>query len=228
MSVAGSHVVRAIRWGAIIVDPAGSEARTLGNVAPLTDIEPGVRRRTPKLELDAIRCGLGVFEPGAEIVLCSRYGNVETEVSLLSDIARAELMSPTAFSLSVHNAAAGLLGQIRGEKASHTAIVAGRETLAAGVLEAYTRIASGETQIATVLYFDRPLPELYTAFEDDDGPAISLALLVEGGPPAGQEASTDPITIQPGRRGAWDLMSQLEAGGRWISAASPGRLRRAS
>ena len=84
--------------------------------------EPGVkampamlRRRAGflgKMALEvAYRCldGRGAGATTIPTVFCSRHGEVSRALALLSDLARGEALSPTAFSMSVHNATAGLL-----------------------------------------------------------------------------------------------------------------------
>src|SRR3984957_23631 len=95
-----------------------------GGAADETAIPAGLRRRMGKLERLAVRCALGVLgtESTDELIFCSRYGNLETLLSLLRGIACDQLVSPMAFSGSVHNATPGYIGQIRGERIRHTAL----------------------------------------------------------------------------------------------------------
>ena len=99
-------------------------------------------------------------------------------VSLLRSIAREETLSPTAFSLAVHNAAAGLLGQIRGDRTGHTALAAGRDTLFAGLIEAYARLTTDAERPVAVVFGDLPLPKIYERFRDRECGASAMACLM--------------------------------------------------
>ncbi|SEN32772.1 Beta-ketoacyl synthase, N-terminal domain [Duganella sp. CF517] len=166
--------------------------------------EPGVkampamlRRRAGflgKMALEvAYRCLAGRADGdgsgGIPTVFCSRHGEVSRALELLSDLARGEALSPTAFSMSVHNATAGLLTIARSDRANHIALAAGAATIEHAVIEACGLLADGARMVLLVAS-DCQLPELFLPFQqceeqphawawlmtaaDDDGDAISL------------------------------------------------------
>jgi hypothetical protein len=145
-------------------------------------IPAGIRRRMGRMERLAVRCALGVLggeetpEATDELIFCSRHGNLETFASLLRGVAGNELLSPMAFSGSVHNAVPGHVGQIRNERIRHTALAAGERTLMAGFIEAYTRLVCGDASDVTLVYADLSLPDLFG--ELTDGLAHDLAFAV--------------------------------------------------
>lgn len=140
--------------------------------------EPGVkampamlRRRAGflgKMALEvAYRCldGRGDGSAGIPTVFCSRHGEVSRALELLSDLARGEALSPTAFSMSVHNATAGLLTIARGDRANHIALAAGAATIEHAVIEACGLLADGAAQVLLVAS-DCQLPDLFLPFQE--------------------------------------------------------------
>ena len=164
-----------------------------------------------RLERLAVRCALGVLAgaPTGELVFCSRHGNAETLSALLRGICEKELMSPMAFSGSVHNAAPGLVGQIRKERISHTALAAGSHTFEAGLIESYARLVTDECGDVTLAFADLVLPELYRAFEDDVPCGIALTMRLEL---AEDDEDDGAIAVQSGRAGVIDLCERLSRG----------------
>ncbi len=193
-------------WGGIVIDAAGLEV-VRGRASGPEAVPVGLRRRMPKFSLAAVRCAVGVAAPGCELVFASRYGDVTTALNLSDAIVAADLLSPSAFSACVHNAAPGLTAQVIGEKSSHTAVAAGDASLAAGLLEAWLRLSSGEASQVVVLFAEQPMPGVYVDFEHEPGaPFVALAIrLGSGDAGAAAEAGL-------GRLGALALIEALEAG----------------
>jgi hypothetical protein len=198
--------LRVRQWAAICVSD-GEEV--LGSAGAEDIIPAGIRRRMGKLERLSVRCTLGLLAGGttSAIIFCSRYGNIETLGSMFSSIAAGELISPMAFSGSVHNAAPGLVTQISKERIVHTALAAGPHTFEAGLVEAYAHLTAEDCSDVVVCYADLPLPELYTEFEVEHRPGLALALRVEPG--AAGKGESD---VLPGRAGALDVLARLQRG----------------
>jgi hypothetical protein len=192
-------------WGGIVIDGTGLET-VHGRAAGPEAVPVGLRRRMPKFSLAAVRCAAGAAAPGCELVFASRYGDVTTALMLSEAIVAAEPLSPSAFSACVHNAAPGLAAQVLGEKSSHTAVAAGEASLAAGLLEAWLRLSSGEASEVLVLFAEQPLHGLYGEFEHEPGvPFVALAVRLGLGEGGGASAGV-------GRTGALALLASLEAG----------------
>jgi hypothetical protein len=211
------------QWAAVLQSPDGE--RVFGEAGGEDIIPSGVRRRMGKLERLAVRVMLSVLKSGttSELIFCSRYGNLETLTALLRSIGVGEPMSPMAFSGSVHNAAPGMVGQIRKEKIAHTALAGGENTLRAGLAEAYARLAADRCPDVIVAYADLPLAGVYADFENDPAPAgvgLAMRLILE-------EAGDAAVEVMPGRAGAQALIEQLRAnvgvlavgGGPWSMSA---------
>ncbi len=210
------------RWCAALAVGEEKAVRCLGGCVEEARIPANIRRRMGPMERMMARCALGVMGdlPAAEIILCSRYGNVDMLVSLLRSISQSETLSPMAFSLSVHNAAAGLLGQIRGDRTGHTALAAGRETLLAGLIEGYARLATDPRCPVALLFGDWPLPEIYERFTDLECGGTAMAWLMRPRPggtdraqwlePVGADDRAEPI--EGAEVLARRLVSALESG----------------
>lgn len=198
-----------VRQWTAFCQSADGEA-TYGDVKSDGIIPAGFRRRMGRLERLAVRCILSILQSGttAEIIFCSRYGNLETLDSLLRSIGAGEPVSPMAFSGSVHNAAPGIVGQIRKERISHTALAAGEDTLPAGLMEAYARLAADGCADVIVAYADLPLAGAYGDLDREAGPEVGLAMrlvLEEADSEAGAK-------VLRGRAGALALIEQLGLG----------------
>jgi len=197
------------QWAAIRTSD-GEEA--FGSAGSEAIIPAAIRRRMGKLERLAVRCTLGLLADGttSEVIFCSRYGNIETLGAMFASIAAGELISPMAFSGSVHNAAPGLVAQIRKERIPHTALAAGPHTFEAGLIEAYTRLVVEDCSDVVVCFADLPLPALYRTFEVEDRPGLALALRLGLGLAEG--VAKDEDIVRPGRAGAFDVLAGLQRG----------------
>ena len=201
--------MRVRRWAAVRL--SHGDQGEFGSLAAEDAIPSAIRRRMGRLERLAVRCTMGVLgdDTTDEIVFCSRYGNVETLSALLRGIAENQITSPMAFSGSVHNAAPGLVGQIRKERLSHTAIAAGPHTLTAGLVECYARLASDGCRNVVLALADLPLPDHFRAFEEELVPGLALAMQLELAPGEPKELA---VEVHPGRTGALALLDSLQAG----------------
>jgi len=206
--------VRIRQWAAVRVSATDGAQEEFGQTKGEEAIPSALRRRMGRLERLAVRCTLSVLAEAStdELIFCSRYGNVESLSTLLRGIAEGQLTSPMGFSGSVHNAAPGLVGQIRQERLSHTAVAAGRHTLAAALVEAYARLLSEECESVTVTLADVPLPDHFHEFEDELLPGLALAMRLELGC-----EDDDAVELSPGRAGALALLEQLKNGSNGIS-----------
>ncbi|MBO6634126.1 beta-ketoacyl synthase chain length factor [Parvibaculum sp.] len=170
-------------WAAILCGPGGVEER-LGACADEKDIPAGLRRRLGLLGRMGVACGLGVAPQGdADIVFCSRHGDISLAHQLLTALVEGEPMSPAGFSMSVHNTVPGVLDLARKARIGHTAIAAGAQTLSAGLAEAWLRLAARPHLGVLLVYAETPLPELYEQFSDSDlgGTALALRLSAQPG-----------------------------------------------
>lgn len=181
-------------WAAILCGADGAEER-LGACAAEKDIPAGLRRRLGPLGRMGVACGLGVApgpERDADIVFCSRHGDIPLAHQLLTALIAGEPMSPAGFSMSVHNTVPGVLDLARKARIGHTAIAAGAQTLSAGLLEAWLRLAARPGLDVVLVYAETPLPELYSQFAEDDFGGTAFAICLSAGEERGPSFSLRP------------------------------------
>lgn len=138
--------------------------------APLADVPPLLRRRLNGLGrlVAQVAWDCQPDGPGIPVVLASRYGDAARALQLLRQFAVEELMSPTDFALSVHNAIGAMYSIARGDTQAYSSVSAGAASAAAGWLEAAALLADGAGEVLLVCY-DAPLPGEYQAFADEPG-----------------------------------------------------------
>lgn len=117
-------------------------------------------------------------------VFSSCHGELARSLKMMEGLEAGEELSPTSFSLSVHNAVAGLFAMAWGNKQQCTVLAPGEEGVAAAFLEGLGLLQEGAEQVLLVLY-DEPLPDFYPSepYRLTNDKRIALALLIgkEGG-----------------------------------------------
>lgn len=191
-------------------------------------IEPMVRRRLSTLSKSALKvahdCVAGV--PRARIVFASRHGELRRTAAILTDIDRAQTVSPTAFSLSVLNAMSGVFSIARGDTSPAIAVSAGPATLGLALLEAHAQYTTDPTSPVLLVYADEPVEAPFGAVTDEvDERALAILLdaSAQGGlacshrpagasDPAGMTTQSQAVLhcLSSRTSGAWQ-----HAGGTW-------------
>jgi beta-ketoacyl synthase-like protein len=137
---------------------------TDGEAAPhVAFIDPQIRRRLSLLDRIALHVAHACVRPGEEVrtLFASRHGELTRSAELLEELARGEMPSPMAFSLSVLNAAIGLYGIARKDRSASSALAAGEETFPMALVEAAAQAWDGGDGAVVLTYADEPPPELY-------------------------------------------------------------------
>ncbi|WP_420478924.1 beta-ketoacyl synthase chain length factor [Brevundimonas sp. FT23028] len=200
-------------WAAIVSDEA--EER-FGVADEASAIPAQQRRRLPAFTRNVLQCALPLLRdrPGTGVVLSSPNGDLESTVTLLSDIARNELLSPSLFGLSVHNAPLGALSLSLEGPGDQVSLGGDAATLSAGLLEAWTQLATGEAASVVLVHAEERLPALYGDLDEPTpGVFMALGLTLEG--------EGDVVQAVPGRTGALALVNALAAGQARISFSPP-------
>ncbi|WP_448549436.1 beta-ketoacyl synthase chain length factor [Thalassotalea fusca] len=133
-------------------------------------LKPMQRRRLStfaKLGLFCAQSTMGESNSKVDTVFSSRHGDLHKTSELLADLASDESLSPTTFSLSVHNAVAGLHSIFTSNTAPNTAISAGKETFLMAMLDAYCKLKSGMSEQILLVHIDRVLPTPYEVYADE-------------------------------------------------------------
>ena len=140
------------------------------------------RRRLSRLArmAFAVATPLAAGQPPMPLVYASRHGETSRTFAILNDLARDEPLSPTQFSLSVHNAVIGLWSILQNDTSEMTALSAEGDGLEHAVLEAALLIAEGAPAVLVVVAEDQP-PAAYTRWISDVSFPYAVALLVKPG-----------------------------------------------
>ncbi|MGC0151696.1 beta-ketoacyl synthase chain length factor [Chromobacterium vaccinii] len=140
---------------------------------PLPQVPPMQRRRMSPLCKASLHAAFGLQEHGdAPLVYASRYGDIARSIELLTQLSDGEGLSPTQFSLSVHNAIAALHGILTNHRGQYTAIAAGPETVEAAFCEALGMLVDGAESVRLIAC-DAPLPEPYAGYEAEHSPLLA-------------------------------------------------------
>ena len=149
------------------------------------------RRRLSPLARMAFHVGWPLAEqmPAQPLVFCSRHGETPRNLQLLTSLAHQEGLSPTHFSLSVHNAVAGLWSIFRNDTSEMTSIAGAEDGLEHALLEAQLLLASGAPSVLVIIAEDQQ-PSAYLPWIDDVPFAYALALQIVPGQQWQLELST--------------------------------------
>ncbi|WP_137886953.1 beta-ketoacyl synthase chain length factor [Pseudomonas sp. 2FE] len=121
-----------------------------------------------------------VGQPQLPLVFASRHGETPRTFALLSDLAEQTPLSPTQFSLSVHNAIIGLWSILRGDTSEMTALAAEGDGLEHAILEAGMLLTAGAPAVLVVIAEDLP-PAAYAPWIDDVPFPYAVGLLLTPG-----------------------------------------------
>jgi len=133
--------------------------------AELLSFIPKMLKRRLSPLAKTVFCAAGpCLEEGTNIstVFSSTHGELAKSFAMMEMIEAGEEISPTAFSLSVHNAIAGLFAMAYKNKIQTTVLAPGEEGIAPAFIEALGLLEEGEKEVLIVLY-DEPLVEFYPA-----------------------------------------------------------------
>jgi len=141
-------------------------------------IPPMLRRRLSTLGRCAVSSALMILDKEDSIpsIFSSKYGDTGISLSLLAEMGRGEAMSPTDFSLAVHNAVGGLFSIVRKDTSKLTSICATEGLVVNSLLEAVGQLQD-EDRVLCVIY-DIPLPELYQRYCDSDAFPYAIAMIL--------------------------------------------------
>jgi hypothetical protein len=161
-------------WARAPFRPAGETA------PPVSDMPAMLRRRAERLGRMALAVLYQGASPGAPIVYCSRYGELARVARLLEELAATGGVSPQGFSVSVHNAIAGLYSIATHGRENVQSLAAAEATPLAGLIDAAGLLADGAGCVRLVLC-EEPVPPVFAPFaEPTDCPYAVLLELAAG------------------------------------------------
>lgn len=161
-----------------------ANAENWENISPKLAFLPPLKRR--RLSDSARLFFESAWELTAEgenlpVVYASSNSEINRSFALWDSLLKEGDVSPTSFSLSVHNALVGQWSEMRQVKSETTAITARQDNLETALLEAQLLLNDGAEKVLVVAVED-PLAEKYNATPVYRQPfAYSLALVVEKG-----------------------------------------------
>lgn len=190
-------------------------------VPDVSYVEPMLRRRISSLGKMGLKVAHDcVSTTGAvRLVFASRHGELRRTTEILHDLVQGQAVSPTAFSLSVLNAMAGVFGIARQDRSPAMALAAGAETLGYGLLEAYAQYASDPSQPVLFVYAGEPRDLVFGPLDGADDSSLALAILLDSDAAqclrcqAAPAASAGAAQVAPGQSQAQALLACLENGG---------------
>jgi hypothetical protein len=114
------------------------------------------------------------------IVFSSAHGEVNKSLEMLKSMQKGEDVSPTAFSLSVHNAISGLFSMAYDCHKEITVIAPGQDGIAPAFIEALGLLQEGHADEVLLVLYDEPLSDFYPSLPFAlNAPAIcALALKI--------------------------------------------------
>ena len=119
--------------------------------------------------------------PDIPVVYASANSEMERNFALWHSLLREGDVSPTSFSLSVHNALVGQWSELRQVKSETTSLMANGGNLEIALLEAYLQLNEGIEQVLVIIA-ETPLSSMYNAVPVHRSPwGYALALVVEKG-----------------------------------------------
>ena len=151
----------------------------------LSSIPPMLRRRLSPMGRACASVLLPLIDSDNEsglantpIVFASRHGEAQRTQLMLEDIADCELISPTAFSLSVHNAISGILSINKNITANISAIAASGSEVMAALFEAAGLLGQENCSKVHCVIVDNPLPDRYQRYCQQPQYPFALAFSV--------------------------------------------------
>ncbi len=134
-----------------------------GSAPKVMAVPPAMRRRLGRLGKISLNIASKLVEKNGYMpsIFCSRHGEIQTTIQMLKELVWNDEISPTKFSLSVHNAISGIFTIANKDDLPTTAITAGAQDLINCFYEAYGQLKSGVAEQVLCMIYDEPIPEEY-------------------------------------------------------------------
>jgi hypothetical protein len=111
-------------------------------------------------------------------IFCSQHGEVERSELLIDQLTKNSELSPTDFSLSVHNTTAGLYTIIKKSSIPSTSIASGVSSFASGWIEAEAYLNENRAGRVLLVNHDGSVPDSYQDYLYCDQNTFAFALLI--------------------------------------------------
>lgn len=127
----------------------------------LSSIPKMLRRRlTPLAKIVFCAANPCLESKKIPVVFSSTHGELAKSFAMMEMIEAGEEISPTTFSLSVHNSIAGLFSMVYKNKLQATVVAPGEEGIAAAFIETLGLLEEGADE-ALIIFYDEPLVSFY-------------------------------------------------------------------
>jgi len=113
-------------------------------------------------------------------IFTSRHGELERTGRILHALADEQPTSPTEFSMSVHNTAAGWLTIISKNPLPVTSLAAGADSFQQGLLEAQAMLAAGASRVM-LIDFDGEIPTTYDKSVNSECLPYAVGIILAAG-----------------------------------------------
>lgn len=152
-----------------------------GDASPkLEAMPPLLRRRANRLGKMALQVLYQSTCPTAPIVYVSRHGELTRAADLLQQLTTSGSISPQSFSVSVHNAIAGLYSIATNQSVNIDSVAAGMASPIAGLIDAVSLLGDGAECVRLVLC-DEPVPDLFSDYSEPTDCPYAVLLEIERG-----------------------------------------------
>jgi hypothetical protein len=151
---------------------------------PSFDLLPvNLRRRMSLASKLAVQVALSLSS-GHKVdyaIFVSRHGELQRTHQLINEVLSGTEASPTAFSQSVHNTAAGLFTIAAQNALPVTSLAAGEDSFCQGIMEACPRLLMEPGATVLLVCFDETVPDVYSAFVDEESFSYAAGLILQRG-----------------------------------------------
>jgi Beta-ketoacyl synthase, N-terminal domain len=189
---------------------AGCAASVARDVVQTPALPMMLRRRATSLGQKILMAALALGETArtGRYIFASRHGEFSRQVGILDALASGELPSPAEFTMSVHNALAGLLSIDTGNTQGHTAIAAGADTFGMALLEAVACLHEAPGDPVLLLYGDEQLPPPFDVYDGTDTAEPLVAAFAFASPRPGEMRIVTEIVNYQGGDGGTGCMAR--------------------
>lgn len=146
----------------------------------LVDVPKNIQRRLSPLAKCVFNVAANLVESNESlpIVFSTAHGESSKSLEMLKELANNGEISPTAFSLSVHNAISGLFSMTYANHGEMTVIAPAEEGIAPAFIEALGLLHEKNDEVLLVFY-DEPLPDFYLSSTDNYDSCVTVALVLK-------------------------------------------------
>ncbi len=180
-------------WDFSVSDEFSSFSRVSKGQPVLAEIKPMVKRRMPPLAKAIQEINTNEGLAAMPCVYASKNGELSRTIKLIRQYGGD--LSPTMFSMSVHNAIAGLLSVINDDNSPYTVIDCMSGAIEMAVFEAVTLLRDNDA--VKVLYFEESTDEDMSAMVADEDQAMVLMFVVERGDDLSVEINDQGTSNEP-------------------------------